>query len=64
MTSKTSGFRLTFAVALLAGTALLTGCGSTPTTSTTSSSEQSTSTMPAPRATTTSTTTEQNTRTP
>ena len=52
-------------LALMAGTAMLAGCGSSPTTRTTSSSEQSTTTMPAPPPmTTTNTTTQQNTRTP
>ena len=65
MTRKFSGFNLAFGVALMAGTAMLAGCGSAPTTRKTSSSEQSTTTMPAPLATTTTnTTTQQNSRTP
>jgi hypothetical protein len=65
MKNRNSGFRLAFGVALMAGTVMLVGCGSTPTTRTTSSSEHSTTTMPAPQATTTTnTTTQQNSRTP
>ena len=51
-----SRFRLAMGVALIAGTAVLAGCGPEPYSRTTTS-EQSTITTPAPRATTTTTTT-------
>jgi hypothetical protein len=59
MNSKTSNFRRAFGVALIPGTVILAGRGSTPTSRTTSSSEQSATTMPAPQATTTTNATPQ-----
>jgi hypothetical protein len=60
MTNTTSRFRLAVGVAMIAGTALLAGCGGSPPTVTRSStSEQTTTTTPAPVVSTTTTTTHQ-----
>jgi hypothetical protein len=56
MTETTSRFSMAIAVALIAGTAVLSGCGSAPY-SRTSTSEETTTTIPAPPVSTTTTTT-------
>ncbi len=56
-------FRLLGVAALIAGTAMLSGCGPAPYTRTTTS-EQTTTTTPRPMETTTTTTIEQGTRRP
>ena len=55
--------RLAAVAALIAGTAVLSGCGPEPYTRTTTS-EQTTTTTPRPMETTTTTTIEQGTRRP
>lgn len=60
MITTTSHFRMAVGVALIAGTAMLAGCGGPEPSSRTTTSEQSTTTTAAPPATTTTTTTQHN----
>jgi len=59
MIDTTSRFRLITGATLIAGMALLSGCGPAPYSRTTTS-EQVTTTTPAPAVSTTTTTTQQN----
>jgi hypothetical protein len=59
MIDTTSRFRLFTGVTLIAGLAVLSGCGPAPYSRTTTS-EQTTTTIPAPPVATTTTTIEQN----
>jgi ABC-type glycerol-3-phosphate transport system substrate-binding protein len=62
MNTTTSRFGLAFGMALIAGTAMLAGCGGpSPVTTRTSTTEQTT-TMPRPAVSTTTTTTQQTQR--
>jgi hypothetical protein len=63
MIDTTARFRQAIGVALIAGMAVLAGCGSTPT-STTTTSERSTTITPAPPVTTSTTTTNSQTQRP
>jgi hypothetical protein len=60
MNNTTSRFRLAAGVALIAGMAVLAGCGGPAPYRSTTTSEQSTITTPAVPATSTTTTTQQN----
>ena len=67
MTNTNSRFSLALGIALLGGTALLAGCGSSPspsTQTTTSSSERTTTMAPPPPMSSTTTTTTQQTQRP
>ncbi|MGA3403107.1 MAG: hypothetical protein ABSC95_28175 [Acetobacteraceae bacterium] len=65
MIDSPSRFGLTVGMALLAGTAVLAGCGGpAPVTTRTTSTEQSTTTTPPPPMTSTTTTTTQQTQRP
>lgn len=61
MSKSTSGIRIATGAALIAGIAVLSGCGPAPY-SRTSTSEQTTTTMPAPTVSTETTTTDRDTR--
>jgi hypothetical protein len=57
MTNTTSRFSLAVGVAMIAGTAVLSGCASSPSTVTrTSTTQQTTTTTPPPLVSTTTTT--------
>jgi hypothetical protein len=65
MINKPSRFGLTVGMALIAGTAVLAGCGGPePVTRTTTTTEQTTTTAPPPPVTSTTTTTTQQTQRP
>jgi outer membrane murein-binding lipoprotein Lpp len=57
MTDMKSGFRFVIAVALVAGTALLAGCGGSDKVTRTTTTEQSTTVPMAPTTSSTTTTT-------
>jgi hypothetical protein len=64
MNNTTSRFRLAFGVAVIAGTAVLAGCGPAPYSRTTTSEQTTITTPPPPSTTTTTTSTQQNSQRP